>query len=401
MCRYLLAAILLAAQLSWADYKVIQTEDVSLGAMEGVGQLANPVRSPGGLEMAFEVLSADGDMLEVYQSSIEKASAYPPALSEPATVIPSKKSKVFSLGTPGERSISQHPSYGPATKRGNSLVMAATRREASRGGKQINFDIYYTRKGKRQFFTEHPGNDAEPSMSADGESIAFTSGRTGEGDVYIYSLFSEEQPLSRVTFEETGSELYPTWSPAGDKLAYVGHLGGADHLLLIDDIKALVAESSEQERRALARAKTRDLTAGWPHSCLAPSFSPDGKWIAFFMHPKGELKSDLYVVKVEGGEPMLLMENVLPPSRLGPSWSPESDGIFVVEENAQSMNPIVWVPIDPAKPHVKLDTGTQLNSDLSAWRDGSATYLLFAAQGGTGDEQKRWRKIFVSKLSKK
>ena len=192
-----------------------------------------------------------------------------------------------------------------------------------------------------------------------------------------------------------------TWSPDGSKVAYIGHLGGADHLLLVDDVKKLTEETSKDARRSAVRAQTRDLTAGWLHSCLAPSFSPDGKWLAFFMHPKGALKSDLYVVKVSGGEPMLLMENVLPASRMGPCWSPDSDGVFVVEENAQRMNPIAWVSLNPSKPHVRLETGTQLNNDLSAWKSGSSTYLLFAAQGGDGDSEKRWRKLFVSRISKK
>jgi dipeptidyl aminopeptidase/acylaminoacyl peptidase len=400
VCRYLVIFLLFIAQTSWAGYVVDQTEALSLGKIEGVGQLSNPVRSPGGQAIAFEILSSDGEALEVYEAKVENPLAYPPVLGEPVTVMPSKKVDVFSLGTPGERSISQHPSYGPATKRGSSIVMAATRREASRGGKQVNFDIYYARKGKRQFLTEHPDNDAEPAISSDGEYIAFTSGRTGEGDIYLYSFFSDAQPLTRVTFEDAGSELYPSWSADGERLAYIGHLGGADHLLVIDDVRKLTEQPSETERRALVRAQTRDLTAGWPHSCLAPSFSPDGKWIAFYMHPKGELRSDLYVVKVDGGEPMLLKENVLPSSRLGPCWSPDSDGVFVVEENAQLMNPVVWVSLDPTEPHMRLATSTQLNNDLSAWKSGSTTYLLFAAQGGTGDEQKRWRKIFVSRLAK-
>lgn len=400
MRKYIISLLVLLAHVSWAGYVVDRTEALSLGRVEGVGQLANPVRSIGGHAIAFEVLSADGELLEVYQAKVENPLVYPPVLAEPATVVPSNKVDVFSLGTPGERSISQSPSFGPATKRGNSIVVAATRREASRGGKQVNFDIYYTRKGKRQFITEHPDNDSEPSLSSDGEYIAFTSGRTGEGDIYVYSFFSEKQPMTRITFEETGSELYPTWSPDGSMLAYIGHLGGADHLLLVDDVKKLTEELSESARRAAVRAQTTDLTAGWPHSCLAPSFSPDGKWLAFFMHPKGMLKSDLYVVKVGGGEPMLLMENVLPASRLGPCWSPDSDGIFVVEENAQLMNPITWVSLDPSVPHERLETATQLNNDLSAWKSGAATYLLFAAQGGNGDAQKRWRKLFVSRLTR-
>ena len=70
----------------------------------------------------------------------------------------------------------------------------------------------------------------------DGDYIAFTSGRTGEGDNYVYSFFTKKQPMTRITFEETGYELYPTWSPDGSRLAFIGHLGVADHLFLVDDV---------------------------------------------------------------------------------------------------------------------------------------------------------------------
>jgi Tol biopolymer transport system component len=298
--------------------------------------------------------------------------------------------------------VSEQPSWGPATKRGQQLIVAATRKEAARGAAQISFDLYYYTKGKRRFIAEHPENDSGPAFSPSGEHVAFSSGRSGQGDIYIYSLFAEGEPITRLTFEEGGSELYPTWSSSGSQLAYIGHLGGADHLLLIDKVSSLLGQKDDRARMTAARAATRDLTAGWQHSAFAPSFSPDGKWIAFYMHPKGQLRSDLYVVKTSGGEPTLLMENVVPGTRNGPCWSPDGDGVFIVEESAKRMNPILWIPLDPAKGRQRVDTQTQLNTDLSLWKTDSGTYLLFAAQGGgEKDAEKRWRKIFVTRLVRK
>ncbi len=396
--------IVLAAMLSvsgaWAGYSVERTEVLSVGKLEGQGQISNPARSPDGKEIYFELLTADGESTEVYTALFENPSVFPPALTEAKPVVPANIKDVFSLGSAEERSITEGPSWGSSTKRGNRIVVAATRREAGRGGQQVNFDLYFSARGKRRYLTEHPDNDSAPAFSPDGEFISFASGRSGEGDIYIYSFFAQESPLQRITFEESGSELYPTWNRDSKQLAFIGHLGGADHLLVIDDVKSILAKTDINERKAAVRSTTRDLTAGWPHSALTPSFSPDGKWIAFFMHPKGLLRTDLYVVKTEGGEPILLKENVLSFSRTGPCWSPRGEGVFVVEESAKLMNPIVFVGLDPTSTHIRLDTHTQLNTDITAWSTESATYLMYAAQGGgEDDKEKRWRKIFISRLN--
>ena len=400
MKKSLILALLLAAETALAQgFDVLKTASVSLGAMEGRGQIQCPQRSPGGEMLSFEYLAANGDTLETYVADIDQTEVFPLKVGAPVSAMGNVKQDLFSLGGPGEKPVSEQAAWGPTTKRGAQLVFAATRREASRGGAEINFDLMYVSKGKRRYLTDHPENDSGPSFSPDGDYLAFTSGRTGEGDIYLYSFYREDSQLTRVTFEETGSELYPIFCPSGKILAYLGHLGGADHLFAIDDPLELVGMRDEGRRMAAVRAKTRDLTTGWRHSSFAPAFSPDSKWIAFYVHPKGEVKSDLYLVAATGGEPRLLMENVLPGTRFGPAWSPDGDGLFAVEENAQLMNPIVWVPLDPAMPKKRLETGTQLNTDLGAFRSGTGVFLLFAAQGGgEGDSEKRWRKIFVSNL---
>lgn len=380
-------------------FEALKTVELGIGELEGKGQIQCPQLSPGGEAVSFEFLAANGDSLEVYTADVAEPGVFPPILKAPSSVMGNIRQDVFSLGGPGERPVSEQAAWGPTTKRGVQMAFAATRREASRGGAEINFDLMYTTKGKRRFLTEHPENDSGPNFAPEGDYLAFSSGRTGQGDIYLYSFFREESPLTRITFEETGSELYPTFAPDSKTLAYVGHLGGADHLLVIDEPVELAAVKDESERMTKARAKTRDLTAGWRHSAFAPSYSPDSKWIAFYVHPKGELTSDLYVVATNGGEPRLLMENVLPGTRSGPAWSTDGDGLFIVEENAQAMNPVVWVPLDPAATKKRLSTGTQLNTDLSVVKGKGITMLLYAAQGGgEKDPEKRWRKLFVTSI---
>lgn len=403
--RLPIAAVLVSlAPIAHAAFTAERAVALDVGKLDGKGQIMTPLRSPDGEAVCFEFLAAEGDAMDVYLARFEAPDAFPPRLLEPEPALPKGKKDVFSFGGATEQTVSEQPAWGPVTKRGQQLILAATRKEASKGAAQISFDLYSISRGKRRYLAEHPENDSGPVFSPDGETIVFSSGRTGQGDLYAYSLYAEGEPLTRLTFEESGSELNATWNAAGTQLAYVGHLGGSDHVFLVDKPASFFGVRDDKARAVGLRAATRDLTPGWMHSAFAPSFSPDGKWVAFFMHPKGEVRSDLYVVKTSGGEPTLLMENVVPGTRLGPAWSPDSDGVFAVEENAARMNPILWVPLSTADKKTRLETGTQLNNDLTVWRTASGTYLMLTAQGQEKEgekKEKRWRKIFVSRLTKK
>ncbi|TAL16926.1 hypothetical protein EPN96_07030 [bacterium] len=403
MKKLLIAALVLASANAFAGYQAETAEPVPVAGLDGKGQISNPRLSPDGKALFFEFLGGNGDSAEVYLAELQNPAAYPLALKTVEQAVPSNKQDVFSLGGPGDQIVSEHPAWGPSTARGQTLAVAVTRKEASRGASRVNFDIFYKAPGKRRFITEHPENDSEPSFSPNGDYLVYASGRTGEGDLYLYSFFDENSPTKRITFEEAGSELYAAFSPDGKKLAYIGHLGGVDHLFIIEDLQKLIKENDEGVRKVVARTATRDLTPGWQNSCLGPSFSPDGKRVAFFAHPKShQTRTDLYVVRADGvGEPVLLMENVIPPSRGGPCWAPDGSGIFAVEESAANMNPISFVPLDPSRKRERQKTGTQLNTDLNSFTVGGSSYLIYAAQGGgEKDDEKRWRRLFSVKLKK-
>lgn len=400
MRRAVVFFFLAAAAVAQAQTWKVDVAGVDLGPLDGKGQVLNPSMSPNQEAVSFEFLGASGDTLVVYTAENTRPGAFPPALGTPAMALGQAKD-VFSLGGADDKPVSEQAVWGPSTKRGTQMVLAATRREASRGGNQINFDLMYITKGKRRFLTDHPENDSEPAFSPDGEVLAFASGRTGEGDIYLYSFYQEDTQLARITFEEAGSELFPTWSPDGKSIAYIAHLGGTDHLMLIENPVKLARIKNEQERAVAQRAATRDLTTGFVHSCSLPSFSPDSKTIAFYVHPKGKQKSDLYVVPAAGGEAKLVARNVLAGSRSGPAFSADGKGLFAVEENADLMNPIIYIPLARPEDRERLPTGTELNSDVTVYGRPDGMALLFTAQGaGEKDSEKRWMRLFAGKLTK-
>ena len=75
-----------------------------------------------------------------------------------------------------------------------------------------------------------PGADGGATWSPDGNSIVFTSARTGEGDLYHIDTRYIEAPPKRLTSMTDSSELYVDYSHDGANLVYVAHTDKGDNL---------------------------------------------------------------------------------------------------------------------------------------------------------------------------
>ena len=105
----------------------------------------------------------------------------------------------------------------------------------------------------------------------------------------------------------------PRFSPRGDKLVYVSHIGRRPRVLLYD-----VASGSER------------LLIPGNHITFAPRFSPDGRNVVFSMASGGN--TDIYIVSVDGGAPRRLTS--APGADTSPSFSP--NGRQIVFESDRS-----------------------------------------------------------------
>src|SRR5439155_1124855 len=122
-----------------------------------------------------------------------------------------------------------------------------------------------------------------PSVSPQGDRVAYFSDRRQYNDVYLMSAF-DGRVLRRVVRAERNLmfEAIPllrtsiTWSPDGDRLALIAGSAGRDRGYGDDALFEL----------DLASGKTRFLldTAGDDHS---PAWSPDGKRLAFITDRSG------------------------------------------------------------------------------------------------------------------
>jgi Tol biopolymer transport system component len=134
-------------------------------------------------------------------------------------------------------------------------------RDSTRGINQDD-EIFIARPdgSDRRNLTNDPANDWGPDWSADGKTIAFNS--TREGEMRGFLVDPDGKNLRRMNVDAWVE--YPSLSPDGTKIAYMGALGTNYELFVADLVSGRVTR--------LTQSPGHD---GWP------AWSPDGTTIAF------------------------------------------------------------------------------------------------------------------------
>jgi len=154
--------------------------------------------------------------------------------------------------------------------------------------------------------------DVFPSMSPDGNAVAYSSNRSGNFEIYVQQLTPAGEEIQLTS--DGSQNFQPAWSFAGDVIAYYsqGHGG-------IWTVPAFGGSP-----RKLTDFGSR------------PAWSPDGQRIVFQSEPLKDLGSNsvtispstLWLCAVDGGSPQPLTEIADPPGGHGhPAWSPKGDRI--------------------------------------------------------------------------
>lgn len=173
--------------------------------------------------------------------------------------------------------------------------------------------------------------DYTPSFSADGKWIVFTSERGGSAD--LFRVHPDGSGLERLT-DDPAYDDQGALSPDGSTLAFVSSREGGFANLWLQDV-------SSPNRRARPIAKA---SAG----SFRPSWSPDGKWIAFTSdrdtkrarwNGGWELvqSTALYIVRADGRSLRRLTE---PGGYAGsPRWSADGRRIVFYRSTPQDVYP--------------------------------------------------------------
>ena len=161
-------------------------------------------------------------------------------------------------------------------------------------------EIYLlTGKGKIiKRLTKSWGSDVSPTWSPDGKKLAFVSNRSGNPQIYVKDLDSGR--VDRLTFKGRYN-TQPSWSPKGDKLAYAGMEGGRNDIFVI----GFNGRPPVQLTRDVGNNES-------------PSWSPDGSMIAFSSNREGRPR--IFVMTAFGTDQRRLL--TLPGEQTNPQWSP-------------------------------------------------------------------------------
>ncbi len=222
-------------------------------------------------------------------------------------------------------------------------------------------------------FTSSPGQKSTPAFSPDGNEIAYSwrGEKDNNADIYVM-LIGAGTPLRLTT--DPAADFSPTWSPDGRYIAFIRRvsrvgahayyvipaLGGAERkiadaygvpltngrsmdwspdgkFLLLTDQSSLQDPRTSILLLSVEDGKRRVLASPPGPFLASPTFSPDGKMLAF-TQGAGFLAQDIYVMPASGGEPRRLTSD----NRLieGLTWT--QDGKQIVFSSTRTGLASLW-----------------------------------------------------------
>jgi serine/threonine protein kinase/Tol biopolymer transport system component len=183
--------------------------------------------------------------------------------------------------------------------------------------------IWIDRAGRTSPLLDSSQAYANCSLSPDGRRLAITI-RAANDDIWVYQL--DRGTMSRITFGGGNSD-YPVWTPDGKRIVYVSERGRSVRLFTKPwdgsgvgeelgeglDLDIISWESTSPDGKILAFCQQGDIwtmTTGddrksrkfiaTPATEINPSFSPDGRWLAYISNESGQ--NEVYVVPFPRGE---------------------------------------------------------------------------------------------------
>jgi TolB protein len=191
---------------------------------------------------------------------------------------------------------------------------------------------------------------AAPEWIPNRMALVYTSYKSGNPNIYSHDLTAG---VRRPVAEYPGSNMSPSPSPNGSKVAMVLSKGGA--------VDLYVANADGSGLRQLTRTREDDS---------APCWSPDGQWICFAT--KINERRALCKVPVSGGPAQrIATSGVSNPSE--PDWSP--DGKWIVFTAQMGGFSICAVPATGGSATVLVD------GEDPSWSPNSRT-VVYARRGG-------------------
>src|SRR5215471_15231743 len=214
--------------------------------------------------------------------------------------------------------------------------------------------------------TAWAGLDTQPTLSPDGNSVAYSSNHNGSFEIYIKQLTLGGREIQLTN--DAKENFQPAWSPNGQEIAYFSKKRGGIWIV-----------------PALGGAPKQLMDFG-----AAPSWSRDGTTIAFQSDSDPDLgstsvgSSTIWITSVQGGAPRQITQAGTPTGgHLQPTWSP--DGRRIAFSTNDYTGGQIW-SVSVAGNDLKQLSHRRVGggAEQAHWGDplgGRATYPLYSADG--------------------
>lgn len=189
-------------------------------------------------------------------------------------------------------------------------------------------------------------DDITPSLSPDGNLLAFSSRRNGYWDLYLLNLGSGE--IQRLT-DTPDYDAAPTWSPDGAFVAYESYTNGSLNIF-IHSVTDITQASLQLTKNASANT--------------SPAWSPLGREIAFVSYRSGE--PEIWIADLDHAGAFNNISNNPQAIESHPAWSPDGSKLAWASTNSNTglTGLYVWDALNPDSQPLWVGSG-----DWPVWLD--------------------------------
>jgi serine/threonine protein kinase len=230
-------------------------------------------------------------------------------------------------------------------------------------------------RGERTRVTQDLADDYDPSLSVDGETLAFRSRRSGQFDVFVRNLVTGQETAVTATPQDD----YPVISPDGTRVAYSFHQNGKTPIfvaavsggspeLVCDDCgevehwapngrDILFVTSRDPSGIGLLRLGARpqlDWLGHPEYGLFNARLSWDGQWVSFNARSNRLAPARVMVARVQNDSVADDREwVVVAEDGDAPAWSPDANLLYFW--SSRDGSPCLWA--QRLDPHAKTPSG--------------------------------------------